>query len=161
MILVDTCVWVEHFSYGNPVLVEHLLAQQVLTHPSVIGELACGTPPDRANTLRMLQRLRSVKVARHDEVLALIEQRQLSGRGIQYIDAQLLASALLTPGSKVWTVDGLSRGKRLARAAADLGLLWDPPAASRPVNEASPVGYRIRARPASPPSRSSRKTGWT
>ena len=139
MILVDACVWVEHFRRVNPALVELLRAQQVLTHPSVIGELACGTPPDRANTLRMLQRLRSVKVARHDEVLALIEQRQLSGRGIQYIDVQLLASALLTPGSKVWTFDGFVRGKKFAKAAADLGLLWDSPAAHPPATGQIPV----------------------
>lgn len=129
MILVDTSVWVEHFRYGNATLVELLRAGQVLTHPSVIGELGCGTPPDRANTLRMLQRLRSAKVARHDEVLALIERQKLYGRGIGYIDAQLLASALLTPGTKVWTFDGLERGKRLAKAAADLSLLWESPVA--------------------------------
>ena len=43
MILVDTSVWVDHLRKPNPEVVEHLSARDVLIHPLVIGELACGT----------------------------------------------------------------------------------------------------------------------
>src|SRR5207244_638482 len=40
--LVDTSVWVDHLRAGNRTLVSLLLDAEVLTHPFVIGELACG-----------------------------------------------------------------------------------------------------------------------
>jgi predicted nucleic acid-binding protein len=48
-------------------------------------------------------------------VLALIGQRQLVGRGVGYVDAHLIAAALLTPGARLWTAD-----RRLAKVAAEL-----------------------------------------
>ena len=51
-VLVDTSVWVDHFRRPNPVLAELMVQDQVLTHPLVVGELACGTPPEpRLRTL--------------------------------------------------------------------------------------------------------------
>jgi Arc/MetJ family transcription regulator len=41
MILVDTSVWIDHFRVGNPLLNEVLGSALVVTHPYVIGELAC------------------------------------------------------------------------------------------------------------------------
>jgi predicted nucleic acid-binding protein len=52
----------------------------------------------------------------HDEVLALIVRRRLSGRGIGWIDAHLLASAIVER-APLWTLD-----RRLAAVARDLGL---------------------------------------
>lgn len=49
--LVDTSVWVAHFRQNNRLLTELLGRGLVLTHPLVLGELACGTPPARAQTL--------------------------------------------------------------------------------------------------------------
>ncbi len=43
MILVDTSVWIEHLRAGNDRLKALLFDQQVLCHPFVVGELACGT----------------------------------------------------------------------------------------------------------------------
>ncbi|MBL8475196.1 MAG: hypothetical protein JNK71_03885 [Methyloversatilis sp.] len=43
-ILVDTSVWVDHFRHGNDTLIQLLDRDLVLTHPLIIGELACGTP---------------------------------------------------------------------------------------------------------------------
>ena len=44
-VLVDTSVWVDHFRRPNAVLAELMGFDEVLTHPLVVGELACGTPP--------------------------------------------------------------------------------------------------------------------
>ncbi|MCA1779720.1 MAG: hypothetical protein LC637_10135 [Xanthomonadaceae bacterium] len=46
-VLVDTSVWVGHFKRRNDSLVDLMLRDEVLTHPTVLGELACGTPPAR------------------------------------------------------------------------------------------------------------------
>jgi hypothetical protein len=56
-------------------------------------------------------------VASDREVLRLIDDERLYGRGIGYIDAHLLAAARLTGEARLWTRDG-----RLQRAAAELGL---------------------------------------
>jgi len=52
-----------------------------------------------------------------NRVLHLLEGRRLHGRGLGWIDAHLLASALLT-GCTLWTFD-----KPLGRAAAALDIL--------------------------------------
>jgi len=49
-------------------------------------------------------------------VLQLIEDRRLWGRGLGWIDAHLLASALLS-NCQFWTLD-----KSLGQAATELGL---------------------------------------
>jgi hypothetical protein len=55
-------------------------------------------------------------------VLSLIDRQRLHRRGIGYVDAHLLAAGRLTPGARLWT-----RDRRLAGAAADLGIGFDPP----------------------------------
>jgi predicted nucleic acid-binding protein len=57
MILVDTSVWIEHLRAGNDRLKRLLFDQQVLCHPFVIGELACGTLQKRQEILTMLEAL--------------------------------------------------------------------------------------------------------
>ncbi len=51
-VLVDTSVWIDHFRNRNEALVNLLNQDLALTHPMVIGEIACGTPPaPRTQTL--------------------------------------------------------------------------------------------------------------
>jgi predicted nucleic acid-binding protein len=45
MILGDTSVWIEHLRNENDRLKILLFEEQVVCHPFVIGELACGTLP--------------------------------------------------------------------------------------------------------------------
>jgi predicted nucleic acid-binding protein len=104
MILVDTSVWIEHFRGGVPRLKELLGHGTVLTHPAIIGELACGNLRQRDQILADLQRLPRVPVADSAETLYLIESKRLWGRGIGWTDALLIASALLTR-SELWTLD--------------------------------------------------------
>lgn len=115
MILVDTSVWIDHLHRGVPALVEALDSGAVLTHPFVIGELACGNLRRREEILSLLGALPRATVATHEEVLVLIEQRELMGRGLGYVDAHLLASVTLTDGARLWTTD-----KRLAAIANEL-----------------------------------------
>jgi predicted nucleic acid-binding protein len=92
-VLVDTSVWVDHFRRPNQALVDLLLQDAVLTHPWVLGELACGSPPSRAQTLADLAALRPARVATVDEVMVLVERERLHGQGCRLVDMGLLASA--------------------------------------------------------------------
>lgn len=117
MILADTSIWVDHLHQADPVLSRLFHAGEVLIHPVVIGELALGSVPDRAGTLRILRDLPSAVVARHEEVFQLIEDWKLFGCDIGYGDTQLLASVLLTSGARLWT-----RDKALRKVARQLFL---------------------------------------
>lgn len=117
MILVDTVVWIDHLRSGDDRLVEYLEAERVLAHPMVIGEIAMGSLRRRDDVLTLLGDLPSAAVASDAEVLGLIDDRRLHGRGLGYIDAHLLAAALLTPAATIWARDGA-----LDRAARELGV---------------------------------------
>jgi predicted nucleic acid-binding protein len=117
VILVDTSVWVEHLRTDDERLTAWLNRREVLAHPFVVGELALGHLQRRAAFLSELRDLPQAAVASDEEVLRLIDRQALFGRGIGYVDAHLLAAALLTAGSKLWT-----RDRRLRAVATKLGL---------------------------------------
>jgi hypothetical protein len=117
VILADTSVWVDHLRRGDKTLAALLDAGTVLVHPFVIGELALGNLRQREILLNALADLPHASVATDAEVLHFIERHALSGRGIGYIDAHLLAAAKLTAGAELWTND-----KRLHAVAVQLGL---------------------------------------
>jgi predicted nucleic acid-binding protein len=116
MILVDTSVWVAHFRAANPALSEVLGGALVLTHGFVIGELACGNLRNRTRIVADLNALPLAVSATHEQVLRLIEQRELWGRGIGWIGSHLLASALLS-NCRLWTLD-----RQLHHAAGGAGV---------------------------------------
>ena len=117
-VLVDTSIWVDYFQCGN-VLLKDLLEQELaMSHPLVLGELACGTPlAPRTQTLREIGRLQSPQQASFQEVMSLIEREALYGLGCGWVDMVLLASTLLTPGAQLWTLD-----RRLAALAQRFGV---------------------------------------
>ena len=124
MILVDTSVWIDHLARPLPhlvALIESYTASRLLTHPFVIGELACGQFPTRRETLAELRRLSKVVLASHDEVLSLIETHSLMGRGVGLVDMHLVASTLITHEARLWTHD-----KRLNRIADELDIAYPP-----------------------------------
>ena len=82
----------------------------------MIGEIACGPLRDRRPVMELLQGLPAALGASDLEVLLLIDRGQLMGRGIGYVDAQLLASAKLSRCG-LWTQD-----RRLAVLAHEQGL---------------------------------------
>ena len=104
MVLVDTSVWVSHLRDGNVELANLLNNGSVLCHPLIVGELACGNLKDRAAILSFLKLLPMSIEAEHEEVLSFIERNRLMGQGVGHIDAQLVASALLT-SVPIWTLD--------------------------------------------------------
>ena len=106
LVLADTSVWIAHFRKSNQALQALLSADQVLCHPMVFIEIACGTPPaPRERTLSDLRQLRSATVASTGETLELIEREQLHDSGCGAIDLLLLGSVLLTSDAVLWTLD--------------------------------------------------------
>ncbi|MCX5805776.1 MAG: PIN domain-containing protein [Proteobacteria bacterium] len=114
MVLVDTSVWVSHFRESNSGLVNLLNNTEVICHPFIVGELACGNLKDRMTVISLLEALPMAVLVEHDEVLAFIESHDLMGKGLGYVDVHLLASAVLTSVS-LWTID-----KKLEKAAKGL-----------------------------------------
>jgi predicted nucleic acid-binding protein len=120
MILVDTSVWIDHLRAGDRHLADLLNNSQVLAHPFVIGEMACGNLHKREDVLRLLNALPRAPVAFQEEVLHFIECNKLMGQGIGFIDAHLLASTALADATFIWT-----RDKRLQKSARKLKLAVD------------------------------------
>lgn len=119
MILVDTSVWIDHFRSGNAQLVDLLNSSRVLMHPFIIGELACGNLRNRSEILNLLGDLPRAGKATDKEVLFFIEQKDLMGKGIGYIDTHLLAAVTLTSQAGLLTMD-----KRLNAVATELDLVY-------------------------------------
>jgi predicted nucleic acid-binding protein len=116
VILVDSSVWIDHLREGDTILVDLLEHGRVLGHAFVLGELACGRLRHRSEILTLLADLPQAVVANDAEVLDLIKQRGLMGRGIGYVDAHRFAGTLPTPEAALWT-----RDRRLAAIARELG----------------------------------------
>lgn len=104
MVLVDTSVWVSHLRDGNIGLEKLLNDGEVVSHPFIVGELACGNLKKRHEILIYLQSLPIAISAEDGEVLKFIENYQLMGKGLGYIDVHLIAAALLTD-IPLWTFD--------------------------------------------------------
>jgi len=115
MVLIDTSYWIDHFRKTDQTLLDLANADEVSMHPAIIGELALGNLKHREMILGYLKNLAPAPVAHDHEVLHLIEAHNLHGKGIGWIDAHLLASALI--GNLVL----LTKDKRLASIAKQLG----------------------------------------
>jgi predicted nucleic acid-binding protein len=121
-VLVDTSVWVRHFRRADPVLQSLAAADTLLTHPLVVLELACGSPPaPRERTLADIGALRPAAVATPAEALALVARERLHDSGCGAIDMLLLASTRMTPGAQLWTDD-----RSLRALAQRLGVAFEP-----------------------------------
>jgi len=116
VILADTSIWVDHFRTANAKLQQMLRSYNVAMHPYVVVEIALGSISQRELKLTSMRQMDQVRVATTAEVAEMIEARGLYSRGIGFVDAHLLASCLLTPGTRLWTRDA-----RLADTARFLG----------------------------------------
>ena len=116
MVLVDTSVWVSHLREGEVGLEKLLVDGEVICHPFIVGELACGNLKNRLEILTYLQSLPMTILAEDEEVLKFIENNHLMGKGLGYIDIHLIASAVLTD-VPVWTFD-----KTLDKIAKKIGI---------------------------------------
>jgi predicted nucleic acid-binding protein len=121
LLLVDSGIWIDHLRKSDAKLYDALMEERILGHPFVTGEIAMGSLKDRATTLGMLGRLPQAQRARDAEVFELVERGTLFSLGLGWVDAHLLASALLTPDAGLWT-----RDRRLREAAERLGVAGEP-----------------------------------
>ena len=117
LIVVDTVVWVRHSQHPIRALSDYLETPEVLMHPMVLGELACGLFSHRDRRFRDWRAIPRVAQHDHDDVIDWIESERLMGRGIGFIDAHLLYSTIRRPGTRLWTHD-----KRLAEIALRFGV---------------------------------------
>ncbi len=123
MVLVDTSVWIrflagrEPFASGLDALLDR---DEVLAHDLVEGELLIGDKGGRPALLTDYARMLRLPALSHGEVLAFVRARKLNGRGIGWVDAQVLASAVATRTS-LWTAD-----EKLAALAAELRVAHTP-----------------------------------
>jgi predicted nucleic acid-binding protein len=117
MVLVDTSVWIRFLSNQSPFAagMDRLLSDgEVWGHDLVFGELLIGDRGGRRRLLDDYALMHQAPVATHAEVVEFVRERRLRGRGMGWIDAHLLASALLG-GLSLWTAD-----PRLAAVAKEL-----------------------------------------
>jgi predicted nucleic acid-binding protein len=119
VILVDTSIWIDHFHASEPALVTFLRDSLVGCHPAVIDELALGSIKQRDRVLVLLENLQRFPILTHAEVMALVDRRQLWGRGLSAADVHLLGSVMLVRGARLWT-----RDKRLLAACQDGGAAY-------------------------------------
>ena len=115
-ILVDTCVWIDHFRQRNPLLAAMLEDGEVWCHPIIVGELSMGSLKNRQQTLIDLAKLNRPPIASFSETQQMVEARRLWGRGIQWNDANILASSVLA-GVPLWTLD-----RRLKTISEEMGV---------------------------------------
>ncbi|HEC02756.1 MAG TPA: type II toxin-antitoxin system VapC family toxin [Phycisphaerales bacterium] len=116
MVLVDTSVLVSHLRRGNSRLQELLEEGAVVSHPFVVGELACGSIGNRSEIISLMQALPMLNVVEHEELLLFIEKNQVMGKGLGFVDVHLLAGAILA-GVPLWTQD-----RKLRQACSRLGV---------------------------------------
>ncbi|OHB77508.1 MAG: ribonuclease [Planctomycetes bacterium RBG_16_55_9] len=116
MVLVDTSIWIVHLRYGHSGLQSLLEDSSVVSHPFIVGELACGTISNRTEIISSIQSLPMLDVVEQEELLLFIEQNHLMGIGLGFVDVHLMASAMLD-GIPLWTQD-----KRLKQACSRLNI---------------------------------------
>lgn len=119
MVLVDTSVWIRFLANRAPYAagLDRLLAlDEVCGHELVFGELLIGDRGGRRKLLAAYERISQARLVPHDEVVEFVRHRDLHGRGIGWVDAHLLASAL-AGRVKLWSADAA-----LAEMAVELGV---------------------------------------
>jgi predicted nucleic acid-binding protein len=107
-VLVDTSVWIDHLHRTDADLVALLRETRILMHPAVLGELACGSIPNRHELFALWLSLPRVADVSFEEAIALVESRRLWGRGLGWTDVHLLAATLVSR-TMLWTRDRLLR----------------------------------------------------
>jgi predicted nucleic acid-binding protein len=121
-VLVDTSVWIRFLANRAPYaaeLDELLSRDEVSGHEYVYGELLIGDRGGRTSLLADYERMDQAPLVAHAEVAAFVRGRKLNGRGIGWIDAHLLASALVGRLT-LWTADS-----PLATVAKELGVAYE------------------------------------
>ena len=112
MTLVDTSVWINHIRRADERLRQLLKDGQVVSHPFVVGELACGRFANRDEVLRLLERLPALEPVSNREARLFLDAHDLAGGGLGWVDVHLLAAARLA------RIPVMTADQALAQAAA-------------------------------------------
>ena len=121
-VLVDTSVWIRFLSNRAPYAakLDALLSRdEVSGHEFVYGELLIGDKGGRKKLLGDYEQLDQAPNVPHAEIVGFVRDRKLHGRGIGWIDAHLLASALVGR-LRLWTTD-----PALATLAKELNVAYE------------------------------------
>jgi len=121
MVLVDTSIWIPFLANRAPyakTLDALLDPEEVVAHELVYGELLIGDITGRRKFLIAYERIQRATTVPHSDVVAIVRQRGLHGRGIGWIDAHLIASAILGR-LKLWTADS-----NLSAVAEEMGVSY-------------------------------------
>lgn len=122
IVLVDTSIWIRFLANRAPyaAALDGLLSRdEVSGHDLVFGELLIGDRGGRGRLLADYEQMHQAPVVPHRDVVSFVRSRRLHGRGVGWVDAHLLASALVGR-LKLWTTD-----PRLAHVAKDLGVAFE------------------------------------
>ncbi len=122
IVLVDTSVWIRFLANRAPYAAELdglLSRDEVSGHELVYGELLIGDKGGRKLLLTDYEQMHQAPAVPHGDIVEFVRSRRLHGHGIGWIDAHLLASALVGR-LKLWTTD-----PRLAVLARELGIAYD------------------------------------
>jgi len=125
MVLVDTSVWIRFLANRTPYAIEldRLLSlDEVSGHELVYGELLIGDRGGRGKLLAAYEQMHQASIVPDRDVVAFVRHRDLSGRGVGWIDIHLLASAIVGR-LQLWTAD-----PRFAAVAKELGVAYEMPA---------------------------------
>jgi predicted nucleic acid-binding protein len=124
MVLVDTSVWIRFLAGREPFAsgLDDLLGRDdVIGHDLVFGELLLGdVGSGRKDLLEAYLQMFQADPVPHQEVVEFVRMRRLSGRGVGWIDVNLLASAVVG-GFPIWTAD-----PRLDTLARELQVAYAP-----------------------------------
>ena len=122
IVLVDTSVWIRFLSNRAPYAAELdglLSRDEVSGHDFVYGELLVGDIGGRRQLLAGYELMHQAPFVPHTDVITFVRERRLHGRGVGWIDAHLLASALVGR-LKLWTTD-----PRLTTLTRELGIAYE------------------------------------
>jgi len=108
MVLVDTSIWIRFLAGRTPFSdgLDQLLGRdEVVGHEMVFGELLIGeVGGGRKRLLDAYVQMHQSRTVSHHEVVEFVRSRRLFGRGVGWIDVNILASAVVG-GFQVWTAD--------------------------------------------------------
>ena len=122
MVLVDTSVWIRYLANRAPFAagLDRLLdLDEVARHELVYGELLIGDRGGRRKLLAAYEGMHQASLVPHRDLVWFVRERELFGRGVGWIDIQLLASAIVGR-MQLWTVD-----LRFSAVAREFGVAYE------------------------------------
>ena len=121
LVLVDSSIWIDHINGVSDGMHDLLMNTRVVMHPLVLGEIAMGSIRNRTQVLDDASDLPHVRQVPHQDVYHMIERFNLSGTGIGFVDAHLLAAVRASGDLRLW-----ARDKRLMKQATRLEIAYEP-----------------------------------